>query len=202
MDGENGGSDIKDSHRLDRLRAFGVEIYIGHDPRNVKEVNFVARSTAISDSNVECLQALKNGTPLLSREKVLSAISELKKSIAVAGTHGKTTTSSMLSLLLREAGLKPSFIIGGEVNEIGTGAVWDDGELLVVEADESDASFLGLKRDLAIITNLEEDHLAKLCQLAVGAPPLHELECGSTGWSNPASRDQVGGVPYQPWHNR
>ena len=159
MGHEVSGSDIKDSHRLDRLRAFGVEIYIGHDPRNVKEVNFVARSTAISDSNVECLQALKNGTPLLSREKVLSAISELKKSIAVAGTHGKTTTSSMLSLLLREAGLKPSFIIGGEVNEIGTGAVWDDGELLVVEADESDASFLGLKRDLAIITNLEEDHL-------------------------------------------
>jgi len=153
------GSDIKDSHRLDRLRAFGIEIFIGHDSENVKSVNFVARSTAIADSNIECLQALENGIPLLSREKVLRSISKLKDSIAVSGTHGKTTTSSMLSLVLREAGLKPSFIIGGEVNEIGTGAIWDEGELLVIEADESDASFLGLKRKLSIITNLEEDHL-------------------------------------------
>ena len=153
------GSDIKDSHRLDRLRAFGVKIFIGHDSGNVGKVDFVARSTAISDSNIECLEAVKNGIPLLSREKVLRGISKLKNSIAVSGTHGKTTTSSMLSLLLREAGLKPSFIIGGEVNEIGTGAVWDEGELLVIEADESDASFLGLKRNLSIITNLEEDHL-------------------------------------------
>ena len=153
------GSDIKDSHRLDRLRAFGIKIFIGHDSENLGEVDFVARSTAISDSNVECLEAVKNGIPLLSREKVLRGISKLKNSIAVSGTHGKTTTSSMLSLLLREAGLKPSFIIGGEVNEIGTGAVWDEGDLLVIEADESDASFLGLKRNLSIITNLEEDHL-------------------------------------------
>ena len=153
------GSDIKDSHRLDRLRVFGIEISIGHDPKNIKKVDFVARSTAILDSNIECLEALKNGIPLLSREKILRGISMLKSSIAVSGTHGKTTTSSMLSLVLREAGLKPSFIIGGEVNEIGTGAVWDDGELLVIEADESDASFLGLKRNLSIITNLEEDHL-------------------------------------------
>ena len=153
------GSDIKDSPRLDRLRAFGVEIFIGHDPKNVKSVDFVARSTAILDSNVECLKAIESEIPLLSREKVLGSISKLKKSIAVSGTHGKTTTSSMLSLVLREAGLKPSFIIGGEVNEIGTGAVWDDGENLVIEADESDASFLGLKRQLSIITNLEEDHL-------------------------------------------
>jgi len=153
------GSDIKDSHRLDRLRAFGIEIFIGHDPENVKSVNFVARSTAISDSNIECLEAVESGIPLLSREKVLGSISKLKDSIAVSGTHGKTTTSSMLSLVLREAGLKPSFIIGGEVNEIGTGAVWDEGKLLVIEADESDASFLGLKRKLSIITNLEEDHL-------------------------------------------
>jgi len=153
------GSDIKDSHRLDRLRAFGVGIFIGHDAKNVKSVNFVARSTAISDSNIECLEAAEKGIPLLSREKVLRSISKLKDTIAVSGTHGKTTTSSMLSLVLREAGLKPSFIIGGEVNEIGTGAVWDEGEILVIEADESDASFLGLKRKLSIITNLEEDHL-------------------------------------------
>ena len=153
------GSDIKESHGLDRLRAFGIEVSIGHDSKNVKSVDFVARSTAISDSNIECLEAIGKGIPLLSREKVLRSISKLKDTIAVSGTHGKTTTSSMLSLVLREAGLKPSFIIGGEVNEIGTGAVWDEGEILVIEADESDASFLGLKRKLSIITNLEEDHL-------------------------------------------
>ncbi len=153
------GSDIKESPGLDRLRAFGVEIFIGHDSKNVKSVDFVARSTAISDSNIECSEAVKKGIPLLSRAKVLRSISKLKDTIAVSGTHGKTTTSSMLSLVLREARLKPSFIIGGEVNEIGTGAVWDEGEILVIEADESDASFLGLKRKLSIIINLEEDHL-------------------------------------------
>ena len=106
------GSDIKESHSLDRLRAFGVGVSIGHDSKNVKSVDFVARSTAISDSNIECLEAIGKGIPLLSREKVLRSISKLKDTIAVSGTHGKTTTSSMLSLVLREAGLKPSFIIG------------------------------------------------------------------------------------------
>ena len=135
------GSDIKDSYRLDRLRAFGVEIDIGHRSENIRDVDFVAHSTAISSSNIEISETLQRGIHLLSREKVLRSISQIKDSIAVAGTHGKTTTSSMLSLVLRDAGLKPSFIIGGEVNEIGTGAVWDSGELLVIEADESDASF-------------------------------------------------------------
>ena len=153
------GSDIKDSHRLDRLKTFGVETYIGHDSENIGDVDFVAHSTAISASNVEILETHKKGIPLLSRERVLSAISTLKDSLAVAGTHGKTTTASMLSLVLRDAGLHPSFIIGGEVNEIGTGALWDTGEILVIEADESDASFLGLKRQFSIITNLEADHL-------------------------------------------
>ncbi len=153
------GSDIKDSYRLDRLRAFGVEIDIGHRSENIRDVDFVAHSTAISSSNIEISETLQRGIHLLSREKVLRSISQIKDSIAVAGTHGKTTTSSMLSLVLRDAGLKPSFIIGGEVNEIGTGAVWDSGELLVIEADESDASFLGLERKFSIITNLEEDHL-------------------------------------------
>ena len=153
------GSDIKDSHRLDRLKTFGVETYIGHDSENIGDVDFVAHSTAISASNVEILETQKKGIPLLSRERVLSAISTLKDSLAVAGTHGNTTTASRLSLVLRDAGLHPSFIIGGEVNEIGTGALWDTGEILVIAADESDASFLGLKRQFSIITNLEADHL-------------------------------------------
>ena len=106
------GSDIKDSYRLDRLRAFGVEIDIGHRSENIRDVDFVAHSTAISSSNIEISETLQRGIHLLSREKVLRSISQIKDSIAVAGTHGKTTTSSMLSLVLRDAGLKPSFIIG------------------------------------------------------------------------------------------
>ena len=96
---------------------------------------------------------------MLSRAEVLGAISRLRMTVAVAGTHGKTTTSSMLALALRGAGLRPSFVIGGDVNEIGTGAAWDSGDLLVVEADESDGSFLRLAPELAVVTNLEPDHI-------------------------------------------
>ncbi len=94
-----------------------------------------------------------------SRADVLSAITALRRCIAVSGTHGKTTTSSMLALILVEAGLRPSFLIGGDLNEIGTNAVWDDGEWLVVEADESDGTFLRLRPEIAVVTNIEADHL-------------------------------------------
>ncbi len=96
---------------------------------------------------------------MLRRAEILAAIAATRRTVAVAGTHGKTTTSSMLALVLVEAGLRPSFIIGGDVNEIGTGAVWDEGDLFVVEADESDGTFLELPRHAAIVTNVEPDHL-------------------------------------------
>ena len=96
---------------------------------------------------------------MLTRAESLAAIASLRRCVAVAGTHGKTTTASMLALLLVEAGLRPSFLIGGDVNEIGTNAVWDEGEWLVVEADESDGSFLSLVPDIAVVTNVEADHL-------------------------------------------
>ena len=96
---------------------------------------------------------------MLSRAESLAAIASLRRCVAVAGTHGKTTTASMLALLLVEAGMRPSFLIGGDVNEIGTNAVWDDGEWLVVEADESDGTFLSLVPDIAVVTNVEADHL-------------------------------------------
>src|SRR6202011_3185764 len=96
---------------------------------------------------------------VLARSETLAAIASLRRCIAVAGTHGKTTTASMLALLLVEAGIRPSFLIGGDVNEIGTNAVWDDGDWLVVEADESDGTFLALVPDIAVITNVEADHL-------------------------------------------
>jgi UDP-N-acetylmuramate--alanine ligase len=153
------GSDIKPSRSLERLRASGIEIRIGHRADNVVGADALTYSTAVSDSNVEITQARRLGIPVLSRAAMLQSIVALRRTIAIAGTHGKTTTSSMLALVLAEAGLHPSFIIGGELNEIGTNASWDVGELLVVEADESDGTFLHMAPELGIVTSVEPDHL-------------------------------------------
>ncbi len=153
------GSDMKPSAGLDRLRAQGVEVHVGHDGAHVGAADVVARSTAIPDANAEVVAAREAGVPVLSRADVLAAITRVRRTLSVSGTHGKTTTTTMLALVLVEAGLEPSFIIGGDVNEIGTGAVWDSGELFVVEADESDGTFTELATDVAVVTNVEEDHL-------------------------------------------
>lgn len=154
------GSDIRESAGVTRLRALGVQVAIGHSPANVTASQLVARSTAIADDNEEVLEAKSIGATVLSRADILTAICKLKVTIAVAGTHGKTTTSSMLSLALVSAGLRPSFIIGGDLNEIGSGSVWDrTGELFVVEADESDGTFTQLGAHAVVITNIECDHL-------------------------------------------
>lgn len=154
------GSDLKGSAGLERLRGQGVSVVVGHDAKNVADsVDYVAISTAVPATNPEVVAAVERGIPVLSRSQVLAAIASVRKTIAVAGTHGKTTTSSMLALVLVEAGFHPSFIIGGEVNEIGTGAAWDRGDLFVVEADESDGTFLDLPRQIAVVTNVEPDHL-------------------------------------------
>ncbi len=154
------GSDLKASPGLDRVRALGIEAAVGHDASHLGDAEAVAISTAIPEHNVEVRAARERGLPVLRRAEILSAIAAHKPTVAVAGTHGKTTTSSMLSLILLHAGSHPSFIIGGDVNEIGSGAVWDEaGELFVVEADESDGTFLELPAAAAIITNLDPDHL-------------------------------------------
>ncbi len=153
------GSDLKDSPAIDRLRSLGVEVFVGHNQNQIGNVDVVAISSAIPQDNVEILAARSKSIPILKRSEVLAAISASKNTIAVAGTHGKTTTSSMLSLILTYANLKPSFIIGGETNEINSGAAWDEGEWLVIEADESDGTFLELKAKLSIVTNIEPDHL-------------------------------------------
>lgn len=154
------GSDLKESAGLESLRALGVEVWVGHDASQVgRDVDIVARSTAIPDRNPEVVEALERGIAVYSRAELLTAITSLRHSIAVAGTHGKTTTSSMLAVILREADQAPSFIIGGEVNDIGSGAVWDTGSTLVVEADESDGTFLVLDAAAAIVTSVDPDHL-------------------------------------------
>ena len=153
------GSDLRDGPVVARLRAEGVPVAIGHDPANLGDAALVAVSSAIRDSNPEVRAARDNGVPVVRRSEILPAIASNRRTIAVAGTHGKTTTSSMLALVLVEAGLKPSFIIGGDVNEIGTGAMWDTGEWFVVEADENDHTFLSLDPEVAVVTSVESDHL-------------------------------------------
>jgi UDP-N-acetylmuramate--alanine ligase len=154
------GSDLKESTGLARLRALGVQVDIGHDAAHVPaDADFVAISTAIPGRNPEVRAADERGVPVVRRAALLAAIASTRKAVAVAGTHGKTTTSSMLALVLVEARERPSFIIGGDVNEIGSGAAWDDGEWFVIEADESDGSGFALPRHGCIVTNVEPDHL-------------------------------------------
>ncbi|MGH9123550.1 MAG: UDP-N-acetylmuramate--L-alanine ligase, partial [Acidimicrobiales bacterium] len=153
------GSDLKATIELERLGALGVDAQVGHDPSHLDGVDVVAISTAIPANNLEVREAQRRGIPVLRRAEVLAAIAATRESVAVAGTHGKTTTASMLALMLVEAGLRPSFIIGGDINEVGSGAAWGNGAWLVVEADESDGTFLSLGPQIGLVTNVEPDHL-------------------------------------------
>ena len=153
------GSDLKRSPVIDRLNALGVPVVIGHDPGNIGDADMVVASSAIPYNNPELAAARTNGIQIFSRAEMLYSIFQDKQVISVSGTHGKTTTTSMLSLCLVEAGLHPSFLVGGDINESDTNAVWDTGDLAVVEADESDGTFLVLDTDIAVITNIEPDHL-------------------------------------------
>jgi UDP-N-acetylmuramate--alanine ligase len=154
------GSDLKDSRGLERLRVLGVDAYVGHDAEHVPaDADAVVVSTAVARSNPEVRAAETKGVPVLRRAEALAAIVATRRAIAVAGSHGKTTSASMLAVILRAAGWQPSFIVGGELNEVGTNAALDEGDWLVVEADESDGTFLELEPEAALVTNVEPDHL-------------------------------------------
>src|SRR5207237_6735232 len=129
------------------------------DAGRLGAVDAVAISTAVPPTNPEVAAARERRVPVLRRAEVLAGIVATRRTAAVAGTHGKTTTASMLALVLLEAGLRPSFIVGGELNEIGTGAAWDTGDWLVVEADESDGTFLELGAEAVVVTSVEPDHI-------------------------------------------
>lgn len=153
------GSDAKDSRRLEALQALGAECTVGHDPGNVGDVGAVVVSTAIADSNVELRAARERGIPVLHRSVALAMTMAGRKVLAVAGTHGKTTTTSILTVILQACDQDPSFAIGSELNDSGSNAHLGTGETFVVEADESDGSFLRLDAQVGIITNIEPDHL-------------------------------------------
>jgi UDP-N-acetylmuramate--alanine ligase len=156
------GSDRSESSYLERLRAAGLEPRVGHDPDHVPPDAEVVRSTAIGDENPELARARERGQRVLHRGDLLAELCEGRRAIAVAGTHGKTTTAGMLAWGLRGSA-RPSFLLGGELPGAGpadatANAAWGDGEWLVVEADESDGSFLRLKPEVAVVTNVELDH--------------------------------------------
>lgn len=160
------GSDQAESSYTARLRDVGIDPVIGHDAANLPEGAEVVVSTAIPEGNPEVAAAAAAGQAILHRGDLLAELSRMKRTIAVSGTHGKTTTASMAALALRETGRDPAFVIGGELRAAGTNAAWGEGEWAVIEADESDRSFLKLARDVAVVTNIELDHHATYGGLA------------------------------------
>jgi UDP-N-acetylmuramate--alanine ligase len=153
------GSDIKESQNIRRLRQLGAVVGIGHRADNLGTASVVVRSTAISDGNAELAEARRKHIPVMGRAEMLAAIMSTREGIAVAGTHGKTTTSSLVAQMLIGCGADPSFLIGGELNEIGGNAHYGAGRYLVAEADESDGSLLFLRPVYAVLTNVDADHL-------------------------------------------
>ena len=160
------GSDAKDSSVLAGLRTLGAEVFIGHQTSNLGSADVLVVSSAIDELNPELVAAKKKGISILARAEALALLMSESKSIAVAGTHGKTTTTSMLTVALQQAGLDPSFAIGGMINRGGTNAHQGSGDIFVAEADESDGSFLAYKPFGAIITNIELDHVDHFPDLA------------------------------------
>ena len=153
------GSDISDSANVIKLRSLGATVHIGHREENLGEATVLVHSSAVTHENPEYKQALENGIPIMRRAEMLADIMNLKKGIAIAGTHGKTTTTSIFTTLMKEAGYDPTYIIGGIVHNLGGHAHVGKGEYIVAEADESDGSFLMLNPVASVITNIDDDHI-------------------------------------------
>ena len=153
------GSDLTTSDSINSLKKLGIKIYSQHDKSNVKKVDTVVFSNAIPRNNPEIIEAKKNKIPIISRAEMLSELMRFKKGIAVAGTHGKTTTTSLIASILTEAKIDPTYVIGGKLNSMLKNAKLGKSNVMVVEADESDASFLHLNPINTVVTNIDRDHL-------------------------------------------
>lgn len=153
------GSDLIVSDVIRRLGDLGATIYQGHDAEHVREVDVVVYSSAVTFDNPEIKAAMEQMIPIIPRAEMLAELMRMKYGIAVAGTHGKTTTTSLVATLLAAGGIDPTIIIGGRLNIIGSGAKLGSGEFLVAEADESDGSFLKLSPTITVVTNIDSDHL-------------------------------------------
>ncbi len=179
------GSDRAASSYTERLRREGIEPVIGHDAANVPAGADLVVSTAISADNPELQAARTASARVLHRGELLGEVSRLKRSIAVAGTHGKTTTCGMLVHSLLACGREPAYLVGGELRSTGTNAAWGEGDWVVVEADESDRSFLELGRDVAVVTNVELDHHANYRSLS-------DLQAAFAEFTGPAGARVLG----------
>ena len=153
------GSDQSDSPTSRRLGELGIRVFVGHDASHVADAQAVVTSTAVKGDNPEVIAARARRIPVVPRAVMLAELMRLKKGIAIAGTHGKTTTTSLVTSVLAEAGVDPTFVIGGKLNSAGANSRLGSGEYIVVEADESDASFLNLMPILSVVTNIDADHM-------------------------------------------
>jgi UDP-N-acetylmuramate--alanine ligase len=153
------GSDMRSSESTERLEKLGIKIYLEHKKEHVKDANVLVVSSAVKDSNPEVIFAKENKIPVIRRAEMLGELMRMKYGIGVAGTHGKTTTTSMIGHILTEAGLDPTIIVGGRVRSLGSNAKLGQGKYLVAEADEFDRSFLRLTPTIAVVTTLEAEHL-------------------------------------------
>jgi UDP-N-acetylmuramate--alanine ligase len=156
---EVAGSDAGDSAVVARLCSLGADVRIGHDAANLGDVQVLVKSTAIRDDNPEVVEARRRGIAVIPRAEMLAELMRLRKGVAIAGTHGKTTTTSLAASIFDEAGEDPTVIIGGRLNAYGTNAHLGKGEYLIAEADESDGSFLCLLPTINVVTNVDDDHL-------------------------------------------
>jgi len=196
---EVSGSDLKESAGLDRLRAAGASISVGHRADQVTDPDAVVISSAVPAANPETRAARERGILVLMRAQVLAALTTGARTVAVSGTHGKTTTTSMIAVMLSRLGLDPTYVIGGDLNESGSGAGAGMGGYFVAEADESDGSFLLFRPEVAVVTNVEADHLD-----FYGSPERIERAfaefCRGAGtvvacWDDPGVRRALAGCP-------
>ena len=154
------GSDINESINTIFLRNLGITVYIGHEKNNIKNTDVVVVSTAINEKNPELIAANEYKIPIISRAEMLAELMRYRRGIAISGTHGKTTTTSMIASILGHAKLDPTFVIGGQLNSVGSNAGLGKSCIIVAEADESDASFIYLQPVVAVVTNIEPDHMS------------------------------------------
>lgn len=185
------GSDLVGSSALDRLAQLGVPVRVGHRPATIVDCSFVVRSTAVPMDDPEVMAALSVGIPILRRSEVLAGICGQRRTAAVSGTHGKTTTTALLAAALGGAGLRPSWIVGAELRGLGSGGRWDDGDWLAVEADESDGTFLELPAELVVVTNVEADHLDHYGDFSGLVAAFERFLAGASGVSVVCADDQI-----------
>ena len=169
------GSDLHATATTDRLAKLGARIDIGHAPGNVRGADVVVRSSAVTEANCEVVAARAARLPVIRRAEMLAELMRLKHGIAVAGSHGKTTTTTLVAAVLEAGGLDPTVIVGGKIRAMGTGAVLGAGPHLVAEADESDGSFLHLTPTVAVVTNIDLEHVDHYPDLETLTATFHEF---------------------------